>query len=57
LTFFIYYFFTLSPTDEKGGCAMVSFVPFKDLKPGDRFTLKDSELVIDKLSNKSAKAR
>lgn len=29
---------------------MVSFVPFKDLKPGDRFTLKDSEFVLIKLS-------
>lgn len=29
---------------------MLSFIPFKDLKPGDRFTLENSEAVLIKLS-------
>jgi len=29
---------------------MLSFIPFKDLRPGNRFVLKDSEAVLIKLS-------
>lgn len=29
---------------------MLSFIPFRDLKPGDRFTLENSESVLIKLS-------